>query len=105
MLVNVKLDEAGLGRTVEKSLEQLMDKIADSPEDSLLMDQLDQLTEVIDKLPFHIELSRVQNIFFEIYKEIGCDMHRRAQSEIPDAVKWLNSAMTAGSKLGVRTGE
>jgi hypothetical protein len=75
----VHLDTAGLGYLIEGAIEKVMSRLRVNPRDTELIRKLEAAMELVSRLPFELNLWRIQNIFYDVVRRDGVDrsLYRR----------------------------
>ncbi|MEO6593284.1 MAG: DUF3536 domain-containing protein, partial [Planctomycetota bacterium] len=90
---NVRLDEAKLAFTMRGSLERVAARLRKKPEE---MEQLEAAVEVIAKLPFEVDLSKLQNELYRLLTgkpragvELAAETRKRLRSAAESLDLWV----------------
>ncbi|MBV8206560.1 MAG: DUF3536 domain-containing protein [Acidobacteria bacterium] len=67
---HVALDAAGLGYTLRKALDRNFDRLLEAPTDLGLLIRLTGIIEAVRKLPFEVNLWKVQNAYYELLRNV-----------------------------------
>jgi alpha-amylase/alpha-mannosidase (GH57 family) len=100
----VELDAAGLGYTLQRTLERLMDQLAARPHDLALLTALEGAASLIRSLPFEVKLWRIQNGFYDLLQRIYPDVLDSADQGEPEAQTWLAHFVALGERLLIKVG-
>jgi hypothetical protein len=65
--------------------------------------RLEILTDVTRSLPFGVDLSKAQNICYELLERIYPEKRQQSEREDLDASEWIAHLFSLAEKLGVRT--
>ncbi len=98
---DVTLDNTTLGFTLQDALERM---VQDFVEDNLDINKLQNLTAavgLVQDLDFDVSLWKVQNGYYRLQKTLLPMMRRRAMEYEDFALKWIESFLDLGSKLGM----
>lgn len=98
----VRLDEPRLGHAVKEALEDKAERLKSLPSDPELLARLDEAAGVLTKLPFGVDVTKVQNIYFEMLKSVFPQRVREAELGNPAAIEWTNRFVALGEKLSIR---
>src|SRR5690606_24692973 len=98
----VPLDGAGLAYALAQGLETLMDRLRAEPLNPERLAQLDEAAELIEEVPFEVNLWRVQNHFYEMLENIYPSMLERVLAGEEEARRWVERFGSLGDKLRVR---
>jgi alpha-amylase/alpha-mannosidase (GH57 family) len=97
----VSVDAATLEFAFRLNLERLAERLSADPTEACLK-QLQNATSVFQFLPFAVDLWRVQNIYYGLFKNLYPKM-RQAESRGDDAAKaWLETFSALGRQLGIK---
>lgn len=69
----VQLDQVGLTFLIEQAIEKVMLRLASQPKDVVLIRKLEAALELVGKLPFELNLWKIQNIFYDIVHQNAAD--------------------------------
>jgi len=101
----VDLDGAGLGYTLRKTIEQMMRRLLDTPDDTALLAHIDAAVEMGKDLPFEVMFWRTQNIYWDMLQDVYPRFRILAGQGDKDAGEWLRLFSALGEKLSVRLPE
>jgi hypothetical protein len=98
----VDLDSDGIGYDFKINLEMMMQRLAENPGDrDRLKNMLDTVT-LARELPFPVDLWKVQNLYWQMLKEVYPAFRRRADKKDEAAKTWLDSFTQLGRQLSIR---
>jgi alpha-amylase/alpha-mannosidase (GH57 family) len=100
----VELDSEGLSYLMQQTLERMTAGLAASPEDTDLLKRLLAAVEMLPRLPFPIDLWKVQNLYHGLLKSRYPEFQERAQQADEGAREWLGLFASLGQKLSIRVG-
>jgi len=100
----VALDTEGLSYLLQQTLEKMMARLATSPEDIDFLKLLLTAAEMLPKLPFPIDLWRVQNLYHGLLKSSYSEFQNRSQQGDESAREWLALFVSLGQQLSIRVG-
>ncbi len=95
-LERVGLDRAGLGFTVQKTLERMMEHLCQEMEDVAMIRKISHAVEVVTGLGLPVSLWRVQNIYFKI-------AHQYVFGDKKLGPEWPDAFVRLGEQLSIRT--
>jgi len=98
----ISFEGAGLGYALRKTIERMMERFREEPDDLDLLRRLNAAVETGSSLPFPVTFWKSQNLFFEMLQSIAPPYEDRAQREEEDATEWLSLFFSLGGKLSVR---
>ena len=99
---DVTLDAPGLGYTLKKVLEDLIERLFEDPCNLPLLEKLRRTATLAGTLQIELELRKVQNTFWELRQWSFPDMCNRSNAGDADARKWVGFFMSLGQALGVK---
>jgi alpha-amylase/alpha-mannosidase (GH57 family) len=95
----VPLDGQGLSFELGRTLERLMERVHAAPEDLQPLTLVASLVGLAAAPPFEVNLSRVQDLYWELLQE---EYPRRKGAADEESRSWAASFAALGSELGVR---
>jgi alpha-amylase/alpha-mannosidase (GH57 family) len=98
----VELDGAGLGYTLRKTIEQMMRRMLDNPDDKDLLAHIDAAVEMGNNLPFGVVFWKTQNIYWQMLQEVYPKFRFLSGQGDEDAGEWVRLFSALGEKLSVR---
>ncbi len=98
---NVDLDKADLGFLLQRQIEQRAERLQRSTSDAALREFI-ALVRLAGRLPFTVDLWRVQNIYYDILQNNYPKYRRRAERGERDAQEWAADFRELGQRLSVR---
>ncbi len=101
----VSLDGAGLGYTLRKTIEKMMHRFQETPEDTGLLAHIDAAVEMGNALPFEVVFWKTQNIYWEMLLSVFPEYRSRAGQGDENAGEWVRLFTALGAKLSVRLPE
>jgi hypothetical protein len=101
-LEGVSLDSTSLEYSFRKALERLAKRLAADPSDFGVLQRLEDATTLASRLPFQVDLWRVQNICYEMLRTVYEEYQMRAQQGHEEARTWLRHFNTIAQNLIVR---
>ncbi len=101
--LGVDLDEDGLGYVLERSLEELVDHLSETPEDAELLGRVDAVAGLVRRLPFRVNLWRAQNRCYKMLETAWPVMKEEAEAGEQPAAEWVERFRALAGKLGFRT--
>jgi len=102
---NVVLDHDTLAYAFKAHLDNLVDRWKGEPEDAEVMRQFNVATELLQLLPFEVNLWRPQNVYFTVKGGTLAAMKDRAAAGDAAARLWVERFLVLGEQLGFRTEE
>jgi alpha-amylase/alpha-mannosidase (GH57 family) len=100
-LEGVSLNTAGLEMAARRRTEQMADAFAAQSKSLPLLRELDSLVGLIVKLPFEVNLRKVQDIYYALLQSTYPEFRERAGKE-KKARSWAKTFRSLGEKLMVR---
>jgi alpha-amylase/alpha-mannosidase (GH57 family) len=104
-VTKVSLDGAGLGYTLGKTIERMMSRFSENPEDIALLADLDAAVGMGNAMPFEVAFWKTQNTYWEMLQEVYPGFRVRAGQGDEDAGEWVRLFSALGGKLSVRLSE
>jgi alpha-amylase/alpha-mannosidase (GH57 family) len=95
----VPLDGQGLSFELGRTLERLMERVHATPEDLQPLNLVASLVGLAATPPFEVDLSRVQDLYWELLQEVH---PRRRGAADEESRSWASAFAGLGSELGVR---
>jgi hypothetical protein len=101
-LIGMTLEATTLQRAARALVDRIVVRLGQLFQDLEALDEIDTTLDVIQLLPFRVDLWKAQNAFFEFIQ--GVDL--LLTTVAPDDVQaWKDRLASIGAKLGVRTPE
>ena len=97
----VTLDTATLEFAYRQNLERLADCLAKAPT-ALALGQLREATGLLVRLPFAVDLWRVQNTFYNLMQSVYPKMQKRKGEGDPAAQEWVTYFEDLAQKLAIK---
>ena len=101
----VPLDAAGLGYTLRKSIERMMLRFRENPDDIELLAHLDAAVEIGNAPPFEVVFWKTQNLYWGMLKTVYPEYRFRVLQGEEAAREWVRLFSDLGTKLSVRLSE
>ncbi len=101
--LGVDLDLAGAGYSLEQRIEQLAERFRRQPNELPTLQRMDAKVGLIRSQYFNIDLSKVQNIYYDLLQTVYPDKRAAADGGDERARSWERTFIALGEKLGVRT--
>ncbi|MGH7545698.1 MAG: DUF3536 domain-containing protein, partial [Gemmatimonadota bacterium] len=98
----VPLDAAGLRYALERTLDAMAEWLRDGAADPALLQALSATTDLVGRLPFDVDLWKLQNEYYDLCTTIYPEMRPKAERGDPEARAWLEAFVPLGAKLSVR---
>ena len=98
---SLSLDTERLSFEGSHRINDLMDQLADSPDNVDLLCSIEESLEILHMLTNTLDLQNAQNVFFSIAKEKWSRMKRRAAGADEDAVRWVEHFGNLAHHLGL----
>jgi len=99
----VTLDASFLEMPIRRRMEQIAEDFRRAPTDLAALRQLEDAAGLLPDFAFEVNLRTVQNIFFQIRKEIYPQMKKKAGRRDRKARQWMAVFQDVGKKIGMRT--
>jgi hypothetical protein len=101
--LGVTLDTNGLGYALERSLEGLLERLREQPEDPDLLRRVEANVALVRSSPFKVDLWRAQNCFYEMRRTVFPAMQRAAEQGSAAARAWVEGFRKVAEGLNMRT--
>ena len=98
---NVELDTEGLGFTLQQTIEEIMERYTDTPNDIMQLQELIAAIELATSLPFEVNLWKVQNIYYTMLKTIYPTFQKMAERGDKPTEEWITLFNTLGDRLSI----
>jgi alpha-amylase/alpha-mannosidase (GH57 family) len=98
----VTLDHDALAFALQERMEETARSVEADPHDLQALRELARAVALVGRLPFAVDLWRVQNAFYRVSKAGRPEFERRAAARDPEAVEWLGRLADLGAKLRMR---
>jgi alpha-amylase/alpha-mannosidase (GH57 family) len=99
---DVELDTEGHSYLFQRALERMIARLAEAPEDMAILNNLVAATEMVESLPFGVDLWRVQNLYHDILHNALPAFREKAEKGDESAKEWLDQFSAMGQHLKVR---
>jgi hypothetical protein len=99
----VALDSATLEFAFRRNLERMAKRLVVHPTETELR-QLNTAVDLIERLPFSVELWAIQNAYYRLMENVYPDMRRQKNLGSNTAAAWVESFEALGRKLAVKVG-
>jgi hypothetical protein len=103
-LMGISLDADTLEFALRKSLERMAEKFLAAPDDLNLLQRLEGALQLVQKLPFHAHLRRIQNAFNDIWQSEFDAQRLKAEKGDETAIQWVHYFSRLGQLLSFRIG-
>lgn len=100
----VELDSDGLSYLLQNTLEKMMIKLFDAPENIDFLQELLTGTEILPVLPFQVDLWKMQNQYHELLVNKYPELKGKAQQGDTTAQEWVTNFESLGQRLSMRVG-
>jgi hypothetical protein len=102
LLEGVSLDSTSLEYSFRKALERLAKRFAADPGHLGILQELEATTTLVSRLPFQVDVWRVQNICYEMLQTIYEEYQVRAQQGHQESRTWLRHFNIMAQNLTVK---
>lgn len=99
----VTLDPAFIEMAIRRRFEQTAQDFLQLPTETEALRQLDAIAGLLPDFPFEINLRTVQNIYYQVLKQIFPKIKKKARRHEKNAEEWVNLFEGLGAKIGMRT--
>ena len=100
----VELDNEGLSYFLQQNLERMTARLAETSEDIELLRELLAAMEIVQSVPFIIDLWKVQNIYHGMLQSVYPEIKKEAEQQNKAAQEWLAEFDSLGQQLSMRVG-
>jgi alpha-amylase/alpha-mannosidase (GH57 family) len=100
----VELDAEGLSYFLQHTLEQMIARLLNTPEDINLLNELHTAMEIVHSVPFAVDLWKVQNLYHAILQSVYPGIKEKAERGDEAAKGWLAQFISLGEQLSIRIG-
>jgi predicted ArsR family transcriptional regulator len=100
-LEGVALDAEGLEMAVRRKTERMAEAVAAQTESLTLLQKLDSVVSLVKRLPFEVNLRKVQNTYYGLLQNVYPVFQGRAKKE-KKARNWMKVFRSLGEKLMFR---
>ena len=101
-LEGISLETTSLEFGLRQTLGRLAAQLAADPDDFGILQRLEAVTTLLSRLPFQVDVWRVQNICYEMLQTIYEEYQARAQQGHEEARLWLRHFNKIAQNLAVR---
>ena len=98
----ISLEEDRLEYVFRHNLERIAKRFFANPKEIPILQDLETAVNLLNLLPFQVNVWRVQNIFYEILQAVYPELKEKAQQGDEKAREWVNLSRIIGEKLWVR---
>jgi hypothetical protein len=98
----VALDTATLEYAFRKNIERLAEQFLAQPTDFSLLQRLDSAVGLLQRLPFSVDLWKVQNNYYRMLQLVHPEFQGKAEQGDETARAWVDHFIALGEKLWVR---
>ena len=97
----IRLDTQTLEHAFRRNLEKMSNALFLHPEELPTLKKIEVALSIVNKLPFQVNLWRVQNEFYLLMKEFFPGVRHKAERGDENAVKWVESFRSLCDKLSL----
>jgi alpha-amylase/alpha-mannosidase (GH57 family) len=101
-LCHLNLDDEGLSLLVRQTIETMMERFAEAPEEDDILGQLVEAADLAHHMPFEVDLWKVQNLYFRLLKHVYPQLIKVAQRGDIAAREWTEQFNALGQRLSVK---
>ena len=102
VLEGISFDPTTLEMTIRKKMEQLTDRLPETPDQLPLLQKIDAVLGLLEALPFEVNTRKVQNRYYGFLQEAYERIRMRAERGDEEAERWIGIFKSLGEKLSVR---
>ena len=100
----VPLDE-GVAFALSRGMEEMMARLRATPENLTMLAQMTEVADLLEVVPFEVNLWQVQNDFYAMLHTYYPIARRRAEEGDEEARGWVLPFQALGEKLAVKVDE
>lgn len=104
-LAGATLDAPALGLLTASNIERLAEELLGQPEDVSLMEKLNKAAQLVQVLPFEVNLWKTQNICYNVIHSCCPDFKTRSDSGDENAQEWIRKATVLAENFRIRMPE
>ncbi|MGH7843972.1 MAG: DUF3536 domain-containing protein, partial [Candidatus Binatia bacterium] len=97
----VALDNETLEFALRRNLENLAEAFQTAPTDLAQLRQIEVAAAMTQQLPFHLDLWKIQNVYYRILQTVYTDLKGQAQHGEEGAREWVEHFKALGAQLRV----
>jgi hypothetical protein len=98
----VPLDTDTLEYAFRQNMERMAEQFLDHPRDLLSFQRLETAANLVQRLPFRLNLWKIQNIYYRILETAQPELVQKATQGDESAQAWVGRLVALGEKLMVR---
>jgi alpha-amylase/alpha-mannosidase (GH57 family) len=98
----VPLDGATLGFALKATIKKLADQFSERSGDLELLKRLEAAAGVARNIPFEVDVSRTQNVYYDMLQNVVPEYTAKASSGDASAREWVNHFFTLGENLAMK---
>jgi hypothetical protein len=102
---SIHIDTAGIGLLAGWWADARMKEIADDPDGPEVVNMMKKLADtlqILNTIPFPLDLWRTQNMYFAVKKAMGNQMHEKAHTGDENAQHWVAAHDRLGDCLHIK---
>jgi hypothetical protein len=100
---HITLDLPAFRYKFTKTIGRLAEDFSSTPDNVDLLRKLDAAVSLVRSLPYDVDLSKAQNIYFSLLQTVTAPFEQRANDGDPQARTWLHHFLELGDKLNVQS--
>jgi len=100
-MAKIKLDKVILSFTLKHNLEQMMQKLTADPSSLPQLEHISSAMVIAEKLAFSINLFHIQNMFYQLFKEVYPKFKETAAAGDSAAKSWIDRFSFLANQLSV----
>ena len=97
---NGEVLDADISYAITNRMEQLARELMARPDNPQRMQMLQKLADLVVSLPLNLNLSKVQNRYWEMFQSVAPEFRQKAQNGDTSAKAWLEHFKGLGQRLG-----
>jgi alpha-amylase/alpha-mannosidase (GH57 family) len=104
-LAGATLDAPALGLLLASNIERLAEELLGQPDDVSLMEKLNKAAQLVQVLPFEVNLWKTQNICYNVVHSCCPDFKEKSDSGDENAQEWIRKAAVLAENFRIRMPE
>lgn len=100
-LEEVSFDADTLEMAIRRRMERMAEEFLQSPAELPLLQRLDEVAALVKRLPFELNLRKIQNTYYNMLQDAYPGLRGRAEQGDERAQEWVHHFRNLGDKLSV----
>ncbi|MFC1929486.1 DUF3536 domain-containing protein [Chloroflexota bacterium] len=98
----VDIDADGISYDLQENLERMTTALVDAPADTSVLKNLIDCVELVQTLPFDVDLWKVQNLYWGMLQTSYPEFKQKAEQKDQQAAEWVKDFSSLGEQLKIR---